>query len=496
MSSSSSSSCSISSRRPVVCHTADFEEDRDYFDRSDLAAKLVQVAKEGGPWDADDYRDYDFVHGLVHGWTWVELPGADLCQCADVLRAFGALDYPLYLRFASPISLAKDWQVHMRLAWSRTWQAFISLLSTDLSGDQPPSLQSQELSEVLYACAKLRHQPPPDQLQLLLKAFMRPAVFSAAEPQAIAKVIWALGQLSSRDGWAIIEVSPGLMQLIKKGWTAETLASSHDLVQQLLNPGVVKGFQHLLSFDHFHEVLRIDGFDANREARQVAPRAVSTLLVGLARMCQGSTPLLSVAAAQGYAGQVLSGLQLRVLPTGYFDWTPEQITTTLWALGVLQLRDEGFIRAAAASFGRQIRSPTGSDIIRAVTALARLQYHDQNFMRELLEFADLLARAPGVAGEVLTNAELYSLDKICAAIVMLDMRQLAGLARLLLARSTYFNRSTYPRDSLRRLWVFHSWLVEHKLAGKKGLEGFPCLEGNQLQDAAEEAAKWGDKPLL
>jgi hypothetical protein len=213
-------------------------------------------------------------------------------------------------------------------------------------------------------------------------------------------------------------------------------------------------------------------------------------------MCQGSTPLLSVAAAQGYAGQVLSGLQLRVLPTGYFDWTPEQITTTLWALGVLQLRDEGFIRAAAASFRRQIRSPTGSDIIRAVTALARLQYHDQDFMRELLEFADLLARAPGLAGEVLTNEELYSLDKICAAMVMLDMRQLAGLARLLLARSGYFNRSTYPGDSLRRLWVFHSWLVEHKLAGKKGLEGFPCLEGYQLQDAAEEAAKWGDKPLL
>jgi hypothetical protein len=74
------------------------------------------------------------------------------------------------------------------------------------------------------------------------------------------------------------------------------------------------------------------------------------------------------------------------------------------------------------------------------------------------------------------------------------MRKLAGAARKLVADS----KSVIPAHSgaanLRKLWVFHSWLLEHQLLEGKALAGLVMAQ--QLQQGAEEAAAWENKTRL
>lgn len=102
--------------------------------------------------------------------AWLQqLPEATTRQCGNVLWAcskLGSAKHPV---------------------WAQTWQAF--LIGKELSGSQTPLVRPQELSNSLYACAKLQQQLNPDDLLLLLEAFLHPTVVAAAVPQAVANVI-------------------------------------------------------------------------------------------------------------------------------------------------------------------------------------------------------------------------------------------------------------------------------------------------------------------
>jgi hypothetical protein len=64
---------------------------------------------------------------------------------------------------------------------------------------------------------------------------------------------------------------------------------------------------------------------------------------------------------------------------------------------------------------------------------------------------------------------------------------------LVVGSSIWQGSRTHP-SNLRRLWVFHSWLLKHQLLDGKGLAGLVTQQ--QLQQGAKEAAEWGDKTLL
>jgi hypothetical protein len=85
--------------------------------------------------------------------------------------------------------------------WAETWQAFIECVAKNLSADQAAGVKPQALSNAMYACAKLRKQPQPDELLLLVEAFAHPDMLAAANPQDTANVIWSLGLLSVTPGW-------------------------------------------------------------------------------------------------------------------------------------------------------------------------------------------------------------------------------------------------------------------------------------------------------
>jgi hypothetical protein len=123
---------------------------------------------------------------------------------------------------------------------------------------------------VIYACGKLRKQPHPDELLLLLQAFVNLVVLPAATSQEFANVVWALSMLS---------VSPK--------WEAQV---SFDLLQQLLALPLLQ-----------------------KVAADGKPQELANVLIGLGRMCAGPSPQLPAAAAQGFARQVLSQVRLNRL---------------------------------------------------------------------------------------------------------------------------------------------------------------------------------------
>jgi hypothetical protein len=330
--------------------------------------------------------------------------------------------------------------------WARTWKAFFDLFANNPSAREHYicTVKPQEISNVLYACAKLRHQPQPDELLLLLEAFAQPAVLAAADPQAIANVIWALGSLNVTPGWH--------------------KQVSEELLHSLLAPQLLK-------------VVTTQG----------VPQAVSNVLVGLSRMCTGPSPLLTTTAAQEYTVQVLSGVR-RVS-----SWNPQDITNAMWALGELRLMDEGFVRAAVAAAPNWLPRSTSYDLSQAISACAQLQYRNEHFVGLLLQrgtrllHPDMRSKAKGRPLSEQDKARLTA--SCCLTVVLLDMRGSADAARKLVADSNVMQRSDAHPADLRKLWVLHSWLLQHQLLDGKGLAGL--VTEQQLQQGAREAAKWG-----
>ena len=362
------------------------------------------------------------------------LPDSDIWGCTNVLWAcskLGSAQHPV---------------------WTSTWQAFLEHVEKGLGEEKRPCLQPQQLSNVLYACAKLRQQPQPDELLLLLEAFAHPVVLSAAKPQEIANVIWSLGLLSIAPDWQATGVSKELLQRL--------------LAPELLVAVVSEG----------------------------VPQAVSNVLVGLGRMCTGPSPLLSTAAAQQYAGQLLSGVRLNRLST----WAPQHISNAMWALGELQLKGEEFVQAAAAAAPVWLPKSTTFDLNQAATACAQLQYQDERFIGLLVQRGQQLLQLDSSRrskGRPVSEADRDSVAAMCClSVVLLDMRGLAGAARKLVVDSNIKQHSRTHPSNMRRLWVFHNWLLDHQLLDGKGLAGL--LTQQQLQQGGKEAAAWGDKTRL
>lgn len=79
------------------------------------------------------------------------------------------------------------------------------------------------------------------------------------------------------------------------------------------------------------------------------------------------------------------------------------------------------------------------------------------------------------------------LGSLCSAVARLDMQQLAPQALQLVTTSGIGHRPTH-KANLQRLWVFHSWLLQHQLAGGQGLTGL--LTQQQLKQGQQEAASF------
>jgi hypothetical protein len=305
------------------------------------------------------------------------------------------------------------------------------------------------LANPLWACAKLRKQPSVDELRLMVQTFLQPAVLKDAKPQDMANTVWALGELCRLPGW--------------QGGVSE------QDVRQLL------GEQQLL--------LVCDN-----------GRTTSNVVLGIARMAVGNTPIISVGYARDCSKQLLSAIYGRL-----GSWNEQDIANALWACGELGLVDTPFVAKAVAAAPLWLPDSLPVGLKQAVRVCAVLEYRDEAFMQACLQRGLQLlspvrqqhANRQGGSSRPPSNGDRDDLAATCAsAIARLDMQPLAGKAVELVLRSGVGQRPNTHPSNLSRLWVFHSWLLQHQLLDGKGLTG--VVSQQQLQrGGAEDAAAMG-----
>lgn len=408
------------------------------FDHIHAAAALVMYAKlsRGRP-------DRALSVKLINVWLRL-MPDASLRECANVLYAA--------VSFSSGKAAVQ--------LWDTTWAAYMQRLQQNMQakGKLVPdriAVIPQNLSNALWACAKLRKQPTADELQLLVQAFLQPDVLAAAKPQETANFVWAVGELYRAPGW--------------QG------ALTRDDVQRIL------GQQQIAS-------VVTTGNSQN----------VSNILVALAHMVVGQKPLVSTESARAMGQQLLA----QVDPMGIKKhWKPQHITNVLWACSGLGLVDTSFTSVVIETAPSWLPNVyTGYDLTQAATACAQMQYRDEVFLRQLLQHGlQLLQQQQQQPGKVartslrrkqLSAADKASLATLCStSIAKLDMQQLAGLVRDLVASSGIRQQPNSHPSNLRRIWVVHSWLLEKQLLDGKGLAGL--VTEQQLQQGQKEADEYG-----
>ena len=155
------------------------------------------------------------------------------------------------------------------------------------------------------------------------------------------------------------------------------------------------------------------------------------------------------------------------------SWNPQHITNAMWACVELGLADEQFIAAAVAAAPKWLPQSTGFNVTQAASACAKLQYRDERFLMQVLKQAgDLLRSGPAPVGgrkssksQVPTKSvarEKESLVSLCSLhVAEINMAQLAGPMRDLIVESGTSKRPDTHPSNTGKLWVFHSWLLQH-----------------------------------
>jgi hypothetical protein len=197
---------------------------------------------------------------------------------------------------------------------------------------------------------------------------------------------------------------------------------------------------------------------------------------------------------------LLSAIQDRV-----GSWNAQHTTNAMWACGELGLVDEQFIAAAVTAAPKWLPQSNGFNLTQAASACAKLQFKDETFLLQLLKQASALLRQSssgpsharsGKGSKIMSPRDVDSMVTLCALhIAEINMPQLAGPMRDLIVGSGISKRQDTHQANTGKLWVFHSWLLQHNLLDGKGLAG--VLTQQQLRVGAEGAEKfYGFKPQL
>jgi hypothetical protein len=86
------------------------------------------------------------------------MPDAGVRECSNALWSFGSVGLT-------------DKRVR-----DETWQEFVKRFSLRVAISEGEPIPAQEIASVLWDSGKLRQQPTPEDLQLLLQTFLQPCV--------------------------------------------------------------------------------------------------------------------------------------------------------------------------------------------------------------------------------------------------------------------------------------------------------------------------------
>jgi hypothetical protein len=168
----------------------------------------------------------------------------------------------------------------------------------------------------------------------------------------------------------------------------------------------------------------------------------------------------------------------------------------MWACGEAQLSHAGFFAAVIASAPRWLPSAQPSVFTQLAKSCVQLQLDDPAFLRLVLQQVARVCQqlqsqqqnSRHTASQARAQGECAAVASMCSwAVARLDLQQLAGAAREVVAASGVEQHSSTHPSSLGRLWLFHDWLQQQQLLDGRGLAGL--LTAQQLQQGAREAAR-------
>eukprot|EP00878_Enallax_costatus_P013975 GHUV01014614.1.p1 GENE.GHUV01014614.1~~GHUV01014614.1.p1 ORF type:complete len:551 (+),score=107.19 GHUV01014614.1:166-1818(+) len=293
-------------------------------------------------------------------------------------------------------------------------------------------IASQDISNILWGCAKLRFSTGGHELAAFVQTLSRADIVEAANPQELANSLFALGELQ------------GVCDLQS--------AISGRLWGRILQEAVLKK----LSDSH--------------------PRYVTNTLLALARLATSDNPVISRSQAQHSATQLLKGR----VAADVTAWNPQDLSNAMYACAKLQMEHkpllDAFVVVAPAMVPTAVEGWLLTQVAWACTTL-NVPVHAQ-FMGDVLSRSVQLLRLSNMRTPDSSVIGLAAI--VSSSIARLDMQALAaGVVQLLSTPAVQQRllKKLLPSHA-RMFWEVHWWLVSKSLLDGKGLSG--CMTPEQL----------------
>ncbi|KAF6256471.1 hypothetical protein COO60DRAFT_106911 [Scenedesmus sp. NREL 46B-D3] len=302
----------------------------------------------------------------------------------------------------------------------------------------------QDISNTLWACAKLRINPGNSVLDGLLQGIARPRMRELIEPHHLSNTLWAVSDLQER------------------GWQPRVAAQ---LWQQLL------GEQALA-----------------KVAETGDPQHVSNVVLALARLRFAAAPVISKEFAQQCSQQLLQGQTVQQLRR----WNAQDVGNAMWGCAKLGLCVESFCRGVDSTSAIWLQRAVAASLTQVSSACGTLQLQLPHLMTGVVKRAQQLFAQQGkrkAVGERVPEAGSARVPATCGyTLAVLDMQQLAGDVKALVAAGVKPSRRLKGEDA-RMLGMFHSWLMQQQLLDGQGLSGVLSAEQLKACEAAWSALR-------
>ncbi|KAF6263979.1 hypothetical protein COO60DRAFT_266345 [Scenedesmus sp. NREL 46B-D3] len=233
------------------------------------------------------------------------------------------------------------------------------------------------------------------------------------------------------------------------------------------------------------------------DAQLGIPQQVANVVLSLSRLSMPPPPAAAAAAAAAaappppvppaisrevaelYVLQLLQGRLAQQLKR----WSAQDVSSIMWACGKLHVINTQFFDKAAAAAPSWLPGAITPNLVQAAYACRILQYKDQQLMALIVtrskqvqqqqqqqqQRRQQLKHDPHDTRRQQEDMNLAAV--VGYAIAVLDMQQLAGDVRELVASSRVTPKSRLGSADAGMLWEVHAWLVQHQLLDGRGLAG-------------------------
>uniref|UniRef100_A0A383V4U6 Uncharacterized protein n=1 Tax=Tetradesmus obliquus TaxID=3088 RepID=A0A383V4U6_TETOB len=152
----------------------------------------------------------------------------------------------------------------------------------------------------------------------------------------------------------------------------------------------------------------------------------------------------------------------------------------MWACGKLRVHDAAFLERAAAAARSWLLKAGAPNVRQVAYACRELQFKDEKLVAGLVNCAQQVQQR-GQQQTLAMTAE------VGCAVAELDMQQLAGNVKSLVASSGATAGTQLRPVDTRMLWQVHAWLLQHQLLDGQGLAGLLSQQQLEQGRAAAEA---------